>query len=312
MSNNIFNIKDILDISPNDTTYSSLGIEFNPFPRSGTSNINSSDDVNVKLFPTDDKITTELKQYIIASLSPNKLDESDKFLSATIVGDYGSGKTQLLLYVKSCLNQISSSLSSIRPYVIYVDNPGVSILEFIGSIISKISEETLRKYLWNKIIKAIKSDENLSNKLKDFIPTQGMLFNDGMSYDPFSDQNSSSYKKFIDTFIIQNHKTKKTDLNSTLKEIILGVLNTETCDTVVSYYFYDFISSDFGINKTWESITSGNLKQISGKEFAVIKYIIKLLKEEGFTDIFILVDEFEDITEGRLTKSQLDNFRGLL
>jgi len=50
------------------------------------------------------------------------------------------------------------------------------------------------------------------------------------------------------------------------------------------------------------------LKQLKGKEARVIKYIVKLVKEQGFSDFFILVDEFEDITEGRLTKSQIDNY----
>ena len=50
------------------------------------------------------------------------------------------------------------------------------------------------------------------------------------------------------------------------------------------------------------------MKQLKGKEARVIKYIVKLVKEQGFSDFFILVDEFEDITEGRLTKSQIDNY----
>ena len=50
------------------------------------------------------------------------------------------------------------------------------------------------------------------------------------------------------------------------------------------------------------------MKQLKGTEARVIKYIVKLVKEQGFSDFFILVDEFEDITEGRLTKSQIDNY----
>ena len=57
-----------------------------------------------------------------------------------------------------------------------------------------------------------------------------------------------------------------------------------------------------------QALTSGSLKQLKGKEARVIKYIVKLVKEQGFSDFFILVDEFEDITEGRLTKSQIDNY----
>lgn len=252
-----------------------------------------------------------MKRYILDALTPNSMDTEDKFISATIVGDYGSGKTQLLMYTKACLNKIASSHSHIKPYTIYIDNPGCSILEFIGNIISKIGEENLRKFLWNKVIYTLKNDVIKKATIDQFLlSTQGTLFADEIAqkYDPYTDTNTTSYKKFLDTFIKQIPSNKKKAFDETLKKEITEILSSETHDSVVTYYFYEFISSDFGINKTWEAITSGNLKQISGKEFAVIKYIIHLLKQEGFTDIFILVDEFEDITQGRLTKSQLDNY----
>lgn len=302
-------ISEIFSLKPQENRYNMWGIEFNPFPRSGTSNINSNDDVNEKLSPVESEIHEKLKRYILDALTPNDMDEEDKFISATIVGDYGSGKTQLLMYVKSFLNKIGSSHSYIKPFTIYIDNPGGSILEFLGNIISKIGEENLRKYLWNKIINSIKKSNENKDKLKQFVPTQGVLFGDkNVNYDPYNDANTTSYKKFLDTFIRQLQSNKKKTLDEVLKNMIIEILYEETQDSVVAYYFYDFISSDFGINKTWEAITSGSLKQISGKEFLFIKYIIRLLKQEGFTDVFILVDEFEDITQGRLTKSQLDNY----
>lgn len=307
--NNNFNIDEILNIIPQGNRYSSWGIEFNPFPRSGTSNINSNDETNEKLVPVESEVYDELKRYILNALSPNELDREDRFISATIIGDYGSGKTQLLMYAKACLNKIASSHSHIKPFTIYIDNPGGTILEFIGNIISKIGEENLRKYLWNKIIESIKSSDDRKQVLKPFAPAQGLQFQEHTDlYDPYSDANTTSYKKFLDSFIRQLPANKKRLLDEALRNEIMNILYAETNDSVVSYYFYEFISSDFGINKTWEAITNGNLKQIAGKEFAVIKYIIHLLKQEGFTDVFILVDEFEDITEGRLNKSQLDNY----
>ena len=101
---------------------------------------------------------------------------------------------------------------------------------------------------------------------------------------------------------------KKRRFDDLFSGIVQKLLNDDAKDSTVAYYFYEFISSDFGINKTWEALTSGKLKQMEGKEAEAIRYIVKLLKREGFTHVFILVDEFEDLTAGRLSKAQLDNY----
>lgn len=246
------------------------------------------------------------------ALSPNKIDRSDRFLTLTIVGDYGSGKTQLLLYTMAVLNKLGSSQKFIKPYTIYIDNPGASVLEFLGNIIAKVGEENLRKYIWNSLIEKIKIDAIIKEKLKPYTPDMNFLFGDDFKseYDPYSDINTTSYKKFLDVFIRKLKPGQKHKFDEVLSEIVMELLAdpSQTGDSTVARYFYDFISSDFGANKTWEALINGNLKQISGKESAVIKYIIKLIKKEGYTDVFIFVDEFEDITEGRLTKTQLDNY----
>jgi Cdc6-like AAA superfamily ATPase len=289
--------------------YEKLGIKFNPFPRSGTSNINSGDAYNSFLVPIDSTAEKELNQFIGNSLTANVLNPEDKFISATVLGDYGSGKTQFLMYARYLLNAIATTQErSENPYVIYVDNPGVNLLEFIGSIISRIGEENLKKYLWGNIIHKIKLNSHLKDKLIPFSTANSPSLFSGNT-DPFADENTVSYKKFLDSFvryIATTPQRKKFDIE--FKSILISILEEETNDTVVAYYFYEFISGDFGINKTWEALTSGTLKQLNGKEASIIKYIVKLIKKQGFTDFYILVDEFEDITEGRLTKAQIDNY----
>lgn len=302
-------IEDLLRIEPEANKYALWGMEFNPFPRSGTSNINGSDTVNSALMPLDETVRREVNRFIVDSLVPNQVDESDMFISATIVGDYGSGKTQLLMYVRAKLNEIRDSHKFLKPYTLYIDNPGGSILEFMGSIIGRIGEENVRKYVWNHIIEEIRTDEEIRAQLKPYEPSTSVLFPEMKdSLDPYCDANTTSYKKFLDVFLRQLNTQKKRKFDEVMGDIIQRILQKDTQDSTVAYYFYDFIASDFGINRTWEALTSGSLKQVSGKEFAVIKYIIKLLKREGYTHVFILVDEFEDLTEGRLTKGQLDNY----
>lgn len=302
-------IEDILQMDPVANKYNLWDITFNPFPRSGTSNINGGDDVNRKLKPLDSGILYGINQFIANALVPNQVEEHDQFISATVVGDYGSGKTQLLMYAKSKLNEIRDSQTYLKPYTIYIDNPGGSILEFIGTLISKIGEENTRKYVWNHILNEIQNSIEFKEQLKPYEPNLSVLFPDiKNSINPYSDANTVSYKQFIDSFVRLLPPPKKRKFDDLLSDIVQRILNEDTHDSTVAHYFYEFVSSDFGINKTWEALTSGSLRQISGKEADVIKYIVKLLKREGYTHVFILVDEFEDLTSGRLSKAQLDNY----
>ena len=92
------------------------------------------------------------------------------------------------------------------------------------------------------------------------------------------------------------------------KHVIIEILFDRVNDTTISKYFYDLLSEDYEINKTWELLADGNDRSLDKKEVQLINQIIGLVKEQGYTDFFILVDEFEDITEGRLSKAEIDNY----
>lgn len=291
-----------------DQKYSYLNLRFNPFPRSGTTNINGSDLYNQKLIPVNDKIKGQIIDFISHGLNDNYLNKEDKFISGTITGNYGSGKTQLLMFVKYVLGEVSSTHSGLKnPYVIYIDNPGVKLLQFIGSIISKIGEENFKKFIWSKIIDNISSEPVHRKKLLKFESKGTQLFN--TNPDPYATENTISYKKFLTAYVHQLSTTKlRKDFEETFKNVLIEILENETNDSILAQYFYDLIAEDYGVNKTWEALSSGTIKQLDNKEADIIKYIVRLIKEQGYTDFFILVDEFEDITEGRLTKVQVDNY----
>ena len=111
--------------------YSMYGFEFNPFSRSGSTNKQAGDIYNEKLSPYNDKNESDLLKYFSDAFSKaNSYAElHDQFISATILGDYGSGKTQLLMYGKSLLNSIYASTKiDHKPFSVYIGNPGGSVL----------------------------------------------------------------------------------------------------------------------------------------------------------------------------------------
>lgn len=292
-----------------DGSYKKMALKFNPFPRSGTTNINSSDLYNRKLIPVDQSVKEQVVDFISHALQENYIEPEDKFISATIIGDYGSGKTQLLMFVKYLLAEVAAIHEGRKnPYVIYIDNPGVKLLELIGAIISKIGEENFKKFIWAKIIHGIKGESNLKAQLAKFEHKGSSLFAD-VNPDPYSAENTTSYKKFLNSFVRYiNTPRQRKEFEASFKEVLLRVLEVEVGNSILAEYFYQLIAEDYGVNKTWEALSSGSIKQLDHKEAEIIKYIVKLIKEQGYTDFFILVDEFEDITEGRLTKTQVDKY----
>jgi hypothetical protein len=294
--------------APEDAKYKNLGLKFNPFPRSGTANINGSDLYNQKLIPVDEKVKGQIVDFISHSLNSNHVEKDDKFISATITGNYGSGKTQLLMFVKYILGEVSVLHKGQKnPYVIYVDNPGVKLMEFVGSIISKIGEENFKKFIWSKIIGQIKSAKELRDRLSKFESKGSALFKDA-NPDPYADENTISFKTFLDSFIRHLNAKQRKEFEESFKGVLLKVLEVEVKDSTLAQYFFELVSDDYGVNRTWEALSSGSIKQLDKKEAEIIKYVVRLIKEQGYSDFFILVDEFEDITEGRLTKTQVDNY----
>ena len=320
MSKNQSNIDNILGLDSSSPSlirknkYEKLGLNFNPFPRSGIADRSSSDKITEKLIPVKAEALNKIVAYINGALVPNELNPSNKLATGVIVGNYGMGKTQLLLYVKTLLSQLFLSkipfINTQKPYVIYIDNPGVSISELIGEIIRDIGEENFKKFLWRNIITRIEKDASFVERLKKFIRNGSLtIFGEIKNEDPFHETNMVNYKLFIDSFInrIPTLKERKS-FELEITKVIIKVLHTEFNDGILAEYFYEIVSNDLGVNTTWEAFTSGSGKHLEGKESEIIKVIFRIVKEQGFTHFFVLVDEFEDISQGRLGKTKLDNY----
>lgn len=285
-----------------------FGLSFNPFPRSGISDLNSPDHMISKLTPVDYEVKKGIEQYIVDSLFPQNPESTDKYLSAIIRGDYGFGKTQTLLYAKLVLESFSDVKEiNKKPYVVYIDNPGNRLSELIGSIISEIGEENFKRYLWTIAFDGISKSKNFKEEILKFKPSGYDLF-EGGELDPFNPINLVNYKVFFDAFNRVLSSSKKKEFLTKIKEFITTIFIEEFENSTIAGYFYALISENIGINKTWEILTSGNSKDLDKKEVFIIRSIVKVIESQGYTDFYILVDEFEAVTAGRLNAKEIDQY----
>ncbi|MBL7867335.1 MAG: hypothetical protein JNM71_04895 [Flavobacterium lindanitolerans] len=303
------NIIELRGIKPNSNErFQRFGLSFNPFPRAGISDLNSTDHLISKLTPVDKDIRKGIEEFIVDSLFPQNPESNDKYLSAIIRGDYGFGKTQTLLYAKLILESFSNVTEiDKKPYVVYIDNPGSRLSELIGNIISEIGEENFKRYLWTIAFDAISKNKVFKDEILKFKPSGYNLF-DGGELDPFNPVNLVNYKVFFDAFNKVLNPVKKKEFQGKIKEFISKIFIDEFESPIIASYFYDLISENIGLNKTWEILTSGNSRDLDKKEVYIIRAIVKVIESQGYTDFYILVDEFEAVTAGRLNAKEIDQY----
>ena len=289
-----------------DKRYNKFLLSFNPFPKSGTANTNESSELTKALTPIDVEVKKEIDNYVYDSLYSS--NEEDHKLVCTITGDYGTGKTQLLLYAKYLIQSLPR-----KAYVIYINNPENKLSKLIGSIIEQIGQEQFKKYLWDFILTEIKSDKNeYREMLENFVSVsrnKTVFSASEIKKGLFSPDNEVSHKALLDSFLEKLFtKEERKEFNLLLRGIIIKILlRSFGEDEIITNYFYDLISEDVGISKTWDVITSGGAN-LDNKVVKLLNAIITIIQAQGFERFYILVDEFEDITSGRLTKKEIDNY----
>lgn len=289
-----------------------FGLEFNPFPRSGIAIISEADKVAERLMPVDEETINIIVNFISDALFAHQgqPETEDKYMSMVVRGEYGSGKTQTLMFVRYLLKNLKNE--AVKPYVVYIDNPGQKLSELVGAIVSQIGVENFRKYLWGIFMEYLDKNTDVKSSLlrRPSTPRSLSLFDDDEPL-PSLRANIQNYKEFVDAITVGRNATEKKELLQTLKDhMIRSYAVPEVSDSpVVATYLYDVVSETIGISKSWDMLTSGSVKEMDKREVNILKAIVRIVRKQlGYTDFFILIDEFEEITAERLKRSDIDNY----
>lgn len=289
-----------------------FGLEFNPFPRSGIAIISEADKVAERLMPVDEETINVIVNFISDALFAHQgLPETeDRYMSMVVRGEYGSGKTQTLMFMRYLLKNLKNE--STKPYVVYIDNPGQKLSELVGAIVSQIGVENFRKYLWSIFMEYLDKNTDVKNNLlkRPRLPRSMSLFGDDEPL-PSLSTSIQNYKEFVDAITAGRNAGEKKELLQTLKDhMIRSYAVPEVSDSpVVANYLYDVVSETIGISKSWDMLTSGSVKEMDKREVNILKAIVRIVRKQlGYTDFFILIDEFEEITAERLKRSDIDNY----
>ena len=244
-----------------------FGLEFNPFPRSGIAIISESDKVAEQLMPADEDTVNKIVNYISDALFAHRgqPEMSDKYMSMVVRGEYGAGKTQTLMFIRYLLKNLKNE--DVKPYVVYIDNPGQKLTELIGAIVSQIGVENFKKYLWGIFMEYLDKNPDVKQSLVGTRQASQSLSLFGEDEPvPSLSNNIQNYKELADAITAGKSATDKKQLIKTLKDHMVRSYADVTDSQVVASYFYDIVSETMGISKSCDMLTSGSVKEMDNRE----------------------------------------------
>lgn len=296
-------------------------LKYNPFPRAGIANLNDTDSTTLALQPALTSTAVEIVNYMKDALSHAGLNNEDKYLSLVITGEYGSGKTQTLMFIKALFDSLKTT--KFKPYVVYIDNPGTKLSELIGNVVAQVGIENFRRYLWLIFLDYLdqKDEEDgdgrsrkdvLMKELKSLKDNAPDLFNQKINDNnvEFSwGQLTTSYKYLIDKISYSARISERKQIEVLFKKYLTGCYASKFKISSVAEYFYDIVTDNINVTKSWDSVITGNIKNLDKREVYLLKAVVAITKKFlDATDFIILVDEFEDLAGGRIKDADVDSY----
>ncbi len=282
-----------LETGKSAKSYSKIGLLSNPFPIAG---LPTSD-----LPPIDPNIQEKILHYITSTYRDNT------YSGLTIVGNYGSGKTHLLKYIKSLIDE-STRVAQERKkdfsaITCFIDRPEDSPQRVVHKIIEDIGIDKIRKYVWKIIIDDLSVDK--ANFEKRFGPRSTLVPRTHQEWAIlFNEPIKSNYLDFLKQFKKLNGDFAK--LQQAIREMITRRI---VKDSALADRYVDLIlfADEKTADTSWD-VLSGHIskRDIQRKEIVFLNSIVEILKNVGFKHLYVFVDEFEDI--GKLSSFKKTNY----
>lgn len=270
-------VDEIKRVKP-ERDYSPLDLKFNPFPPAGIPRL--------LLPPLDDEIKKTISMFIRSTYFAR--GKKGEYAGLTIIGDYGNGKTHLMRYIQSLLNKLNEEINEFSVITCFVDRPEDSPQRVVHRIVEEMGADSIRKHIWMILIGEFQKDP------KGFYRRFGLqetLFKDTEKL--FEEPVVSNYLKFLDIF----HKTGGDPklLQENAREI---VRNRVVRDGTLADRYLDLIFSGKKADTSWD-ILAGYIssRDMPSKQVKFLSSIVKILHKEGFRQLYVFVDEFEDVSE---------------
>ena len=275
------------------TDYSFLGLKFNPFPLAGLP--------RYIMPPLDPEIDEKVKHFITSTY------KEDEYGGLTIIGEYGMGKTHLLKYIQSLIDELTvlarKKKIDFSAITCFIDRPEDTPQRVVHKIIEDIGLDKIRKYVWKIVIDKLAIDK--ADFYEKYKPRYSLFPQSKEKWDElFKEPIKSNYLEFLKRFKELGGDFKK------LQETVRDIIKKEIVDdsALADRYLNLIIFADEKeADISWD-ILAGYIskRDIQRKEIIFLNSIVEILRKVGFKHLYVFVDEFEDI--GKLSAAKKTNY----
>ncbi len=277
--------------------YSLFGLKFNPFPSAGLPRFSS-------LSPLDTDVKDKIKHFIRSTYAATKEEE---YAGLTIIGDFGMGKTHIMKYLIEHINLLNeASLKNhnvnFSALTCFIDKPEDTPQSVVHKIVEQIGVDNIRKYIGRIILDRFKENpDSFYDRFKSKKPTLFLKSkSDWMKL--FDEPAASNYLEFLTLFNLLGGDLQllQEETRSIIKDVVVQ-------DSTLADRYLDLIFEEKKANSSWD-ILAGYVsnRNIQHKEVMFLNSVVKILRQVGFKQLYVFVDEFEDVS--KLKGAKLSNY----
>ncbi len=287
-----------------------FNLNLNPFPEIGVPDSEVS-----AMAPIRDNDVKKVGDWLRTALRGRKLRV------LFVKGQYGSGKSFLLRRIVSEVSEAFSGMGEQKPKIVYVYRPSFEAQALNRAILEEIGIDNIRKMTWMIIRQQLAIDlepprapaldrlmKELIRSSRKGVPSTTLL---DIAEIPalkniFNLEENDDYRKFLVQF--DKLKRNRKELRSYFTDLLSRGLRNMTSESS-SGAFIDLLLS-YEDTQAWQTLLNIKLPRRDRANFVrrFLQDLITLLKSDGYVYLFVVIDEFEQITETMLlsTKEQAE------
>lgn len=276
-----------------DQRYRGLKLKFNPFPAAAIAQ-------HTHFEPVDDKIRNVISSFIEQTFKETK--DPGTYSGLTVTGEYGYGKTHLLKYVKGLIDSLNEDPEiNVETVTVFIDRPEQEPGVIVHKIIENLQPDNLRRLIWFCIYPSIISKDK-NEFLEEYWSGRLVTATDERYDKLYEIPILSNPLVFYNEFKNLGGNVRK--LAEKSREQILGKI---VPDPALADRYLGLIFPEKKADANWD-VLSGYVpnKNIQNKEVIFLNSVVKILQDNGFSMIYVFVDEFEDIR--KLKGAKLTNY----
>jgi hypothetical protein len=245
--------------------YSLLGLKFNPFPLAGLPRF--------ILPPLDPEIDAKIKHFITSTY------KEGEYGGLTIIGAYGMGKTHMLKYIQSLINNLTDlarkNKIDFSVVTCFIDRPEDTPQRVVHKIIEDIGLDKIRKYIWKIVIDGLGVNED--EFYARYKPSYSLLPQQKEKWhNLFEEPVKSNYLEFLKQFRSLGGDFKK--LQESIREIIKKEI---VDDSALADRYLNLIvfAEEKEADTSWDILAGYVSKRdIQRKEIIFLNSIVKILR----------------------------------